>query len=33
MSFQGYLDNIQPQTKKTPADFEKLAKEIYWSQA
>jgi hypothetical protein len=28
MSFQAYLDNIQAQTKKTPADFEKLAKKI-----
>ena len=27
MSFQAYLDNIAAKTGKSPADFEKLAKE------
>jgi len=28
MSFQAYLDNIQAQTGKMPADFEKLAQKV-----
>lgn len=27
MSFQAYIDNIYTETGKTPADFEKLARE------
>lgn len=27
MSFQAYIDNIKSKTRKTPADFKKLAEE------